>query len=68
MSNKTALFIIPPTCRVTIKSLVKLTCIFEDEHFYRYRFSYHEECEHGLAHVEAMPPVMIGDLSVTFTN
>lgn len=32
------------------------------------RFSYHEECEHGLAHVEAVPPVMVGDPSVTFTD
>lgn len=37
--------------------------------FYSERvFSYHEQCKHGLANVEAMPPVVVGDLPVTFTD
>lgn len=29
---------------------------------------YHEKCEHRLAHIEAVSPVVVSNLSVAFTD
>lgn len=29
---------------------------------------YHEKCEHRLAHIEAMSPVVVGNPSIAFTD
>lgn len=29
---------------------------------------YHEKCEHGLAHIEAVSPVVVGNPSIAFTD
>lgn len=29
---------------------------------------YHEECEHRLAHIEAVSPVVVGNPSIAFTD